>query len=165
MVLRGEAKDISLDNSGAEAYTSEKPFVVETHIGNIETYLKDFTSQDSTQEKTLNEPQNLNIKGNFNFKAYNEFFTDGKVSFDAGNYTISSVGSMFQSDIDVKDSATLVLNPQCEYYDGETKVGENKTTITYNKTMNVAGGKLTVQGGKLIIGTNAILNFGPSQND
>ena len=130
----------------------------------MEKYQKDFVAKDSEQTKTLTNAQNLNVNGFFNFKADNEYFTDGKVSFNAGKSTISSVDSMFQSDIDVNNGAELVLNPQCDYYEGDEKVGEDKKTITYNnKTMNVAG-KLTVQGGKLVIGSNAILNFGPAQN-
>jgi hypothetical protein len=160
MILRGEEQDLSLDNSEVGNYTAENPFVIETAIANSEKYQKDFVSKDSDQTKTLTNAQNLNVNGNFNFKADNEYFTDGKVSFESGKSTISSVDSMFQSDIDVKNGAELVLNPQCDYYEGEVKVGEDKKTITYNKTMNVAG-KLTVQGGKLVIGSNAILNFGP----
>ncbi|MBQ2175911.1 MAG: hypothetical protein II453_12885, partial [Alphaproteobacteria bacterium] len=83
-------------------------------------------------------------------------------SFDAGKSTISSVASMFHSDIDVKSGAELELNPQCKYYNGpEEPIEEGIKTIRYNKTMNIAdGGKLTVNGGKLIIGENGVLNLG-----
>ena len=123
MILRGEEQDISLDNSAVENYTAENPFVIETAIANSEKQQKDFVAKDSEQTKTLTNAQNLNVNGFFNFKADNEYFTDGKVSFNAGKSTISSVDSMFQSDIDVNNGAELVLNPQCDYYEGDEKVG------------------------------------------
>lgn len=156
MVLRGDADEINLDNSTGNYSTN--PFVVETALANSSSYMTAFSSMESDQGKTLSNTQNLKVKGYFDFKAGNEFFTDGKVSFDAGEYKILSVTSMFLSDIDVGNSAKLILDPQCRYYNGGTKLEENNTTITYNKTMNVKG-NLTVRGGKLIIGTGAVLNF------
>ncbi len=159
LVLRGQTtgQEVPLRNSDAEAIIN-----VKANIANDGGYFGEWTNSDPSKTLTLSKPQRLKVEGNFNFTAFNGLFNEGKVSFDAGKSTISSVASMFHSDIDVKSGAELELNPQCKYYNGsEEPKEEGIKTIRYNKTMNIAnGGKLTVNGGKLIIGENGVLNLG-----
>ena len=157
LILRGDTeRDVLLKNN------DENSLVINAGIGNNGEYLGEFKSrQDKSTSRTLSNAQSLNIEGNFNFKAFNGLFNEGKVSFNSGKSSILSVGSMFHSDIDVNNAAELELDPKCEAYNGDTMLNENNKTITYNNTMNVAtDGKLTVKGGKFIIGAGGVLNLG-----
>ena len=159
IVLRGskDGNTVELNNSGADEL-----FAVNTIITNSEDYLKDFVSK-SDQTKTINldKTYNLNITGMFDFKAENELFTDGKVSIagEGSQVQISSVNSMFQSDIDV-NAGELILDPQCERFNGEEKVNEETKTITLSKTMNVSTEGSIVNKGTLNIGTTGVLSLG-----
>ena len=165
LVLRGQTtgQEVILRNKDLENETLANDAIdVNANIANDGGYFGEWTNSEPSKTLTLSEPQDLIVEGNFNFKAFNGLFNEGKVSFDAGKSTISSVASMFHSDIDVNNGAELELNPQCKYYNGpEEPIEEGIKTIRYNKTMNIAdGGKLTVNGGKLIIGENGVLNLG-----
>lgn len=167
IVLRGTTENVSISlNNENTAHAADNPFVVKTAIANNGTYLSDFITklppeQTPPQTKTLDKVQNLEVNGNFNFQAGNELFTDGKVTFLGGTSVISSVNSMFKSNIDVNDGATLILNPQCERYYNDQQVNTGNTTITLDKTVNVkSGGNITLSNGKLVIGSTGVLNLG-----
>ena len=66
---------------------------------------------------------------------------------------------MFQSDIDV-NAGELILDPQCERFNGEEKVNEETKTITLSKTMNVSTEGSIVNKGTLNIGTTGVLSLG-----
>ena len=158
IVLRGskDNHNVALNN------TNNELFEVKTDITNDKNYLKDFVSKsDQTKTISLDKPYNLNITGKFDFKAGNELFTDGKVSVagEASQVQISSVNSMFKSDIDVI-AGELILNPQCERFNGDEKVNEENKTVKLSKTMNVKSGAKLSNKGTLNICTTGVLSLG-----